>query len=75
MDRLREAECPQTAFVEARGDLCPWRVFLCENVATDPTEPRLRVAMKDDWRSVPRLQPKNRHLRCGDRSQKIIQYP
>lgn len=75
MNRLREADCPQTAFVEARGDLCPWRVFLCENVTTDPTKPQLHVVMEGSWRPVPRLQPKNRHLPCGDRNQKTIQYP
>ena len=37
MIRLREADCPQTAFLEARGDLRPRLVFLCENVAADLT--------------------------------------
>jgi hypothetical protein len=75
ISRLREADCPQTAFVEARGDLCQWQVFLRENAATDPIKPGLHVAPERNWRPVPRLQPTSRHLRSGDRSQKTIQYP
>jgi hypothetical protein len=39
MSRLREAAYPQTAFVEARGDLCSWWVFLRE---TSPPIPSSR---------------------------------
>ena len=59
MNRLREADCPQTAFVEARGDLCPGRACLCENAATDATKPGAQVALERKWRPVAHLQPRN----------------
>jgi hypothetical protein len=75
MSRLREADYPQIAFVEARGDLCSWWVLLRENVATDHGKPGLYGAVEHNWQPVPGLQPTNRHLRSGDRSQKTIQHP
>jgi hypothetical protein len=75
MIRLREADCPQTAFLEARGDLHPRLVFLCENVAADLTKPGLRIALERNWPPVLRLQPTNRRLHSGARSRKTIQYP
>jgi hypothetical protein len=75
MNRLREADRPHTAFVEARGDLRHGGFSLCENVATDPGKPGLLVASERNWRPVPHLQPTNRRLRSGDQSQKTIQYP
>ncbi len=75
MNRLRKAKSPQTAFVEAGGDLCPWQVFLCANVATDPTKRNY----KSLWKPIGGL-PGVSSLRIGvfapaTESQKTIQYP
>ena len=75
MNRLREADCPQTAFVEAWGDLYPWLVFQREGVTTDPSKPELQITLEGNWRPLTPFQPLNRRLRSGDRSQKTIQYP
>jgi hypothetical protein len=45
MNRLREADCPQTAFVEARGDLCPGG-FAC---AKTPPQMPLNRGHKSRW--------------------------
>jgi hypothetical protein len=75
ISRMREADCPQTAFVEAPGNPCPWLVFQCDNAAIDPTKPGLQVTLEDNWRPVGRLQSTNQCLHPGDRSQRTIQYP
>jgi hypothetical protein len=75
MIRLREADCPQTAFPEARGDLHPRLVFLGKNVAADLTKPGLRIAPERKRTPVLRLQPTNRRLHSGARSRKTIQHP
>jgi len=54
ISRLREADCPQTAFVEARGDLCPWRVFLCDGFFCAKTSPPIPPNRKytSQWKAV-----------------------
>jgi len=49
--------------------------FPARNVATHPIKPGLHVAPERNWRPVPRLQPTNRHLRSGERSQKTNSIP
>jgi hypothetical protein len=70
--RLRVADCPQTAFVEASGDLRAPDVHRCENTAGNPVEPVSRVALAPEWSQI-RLS--KLYLRPGNQSQDAIQYP
>jgi len=75
MSRLREADRPQTAFLEARGDLCSWLVLQRKSGSPDPTKLELQITPDGNWRSKLPHQPFNRPLHSGDQSQKTIQYP
>jgi hypothetical protein len=75
MNRLREADCPEAAFLEALGDLCPWLVLQGKSVSSDPTKPELRITPEGYWQPNIPLQPLHGPLHCRDRGQKTIQYP
>ena len=70
--RLREADCPQTAFIEANGDLRARRALRRKSISRNPAEAVLRIAL-----AVQRSQirPSKRCLRPGHQSQEAIQYP
>src|ERR1035438_3043073 len=75
INRLREADCSQTAFVEALGDLCPLLVFQCESISPDPTKPELQITVEGNCRSPGPSPTLDRCLHSGNRNQKTIQYP
>jgi hypothetical protein len=75
MYRLREADCPQTAFVKALGDLCPRLVFQCQSVIANPTKPETQIMLEGNCLPFRPIQPLDRPLHSADRSQKTIQYP
>ena len=58
--RLREADSPQPAFVEANGDLRAQPVPRCKRICGNPAEPVIRIARAD---KAPRIRPSNRRLR------------
>ena len=70
--RLRDADCPQTAFIEANGDLRAQPVPRCKRICGNRAEPVIRIARAD---KVPRIRPSNRRLRPDNESQEAIQYP
>jgi hypothetical protein len=43
--RLREADCPQPAFIEANGDLRAQRVFRRKSISRNPAKPVLHLAL------------------------------
>jgi hypothetical protein len=70
--RLREAECPQPAFIEANGDLRAQRALRHQSISRNPAEPLLRIALADQRSQI---RPSKRCLRPGNQSQEAIQYP
>ena len=70
--RLRDADYPQPAFLEADGDLRAQRVPRCEGTSGNPAEPVLRIALADQRSQI---RPSKRCLRPGNQSQEAIQYP
>jgi hypothetical protein len=75
MNRLREADCPQTVFLEALGDLCLRLVLQRQSVAHDPTKPELQITLEGNRRPLSPFQLLNRRLHSEDPSQSTIQYP
>ena len=69
---LREADCPQTAFIEANGDLRAPRAPRRKNISRNPAEPALRIALAAQRSQI---RPSKRCLRPGNQSQEAIQYP
>jgi len=70
--RLREADCLQTAFIEANGDLRAQRAPRRESISRNPAEPVLRIALADKRSQI---RPLNRYPRPDNQSQEAIQYP
>lgn len=70
--RLPEADCLQTAFIEANGDLRAQRVHRCESISGNPAGPVLRVALAVNRSQI---RPPNRCLLPDNQSQDAIQYP
>jgi hypothetical protein len=70
--RLRKADCPQPAFIEANGDLRAQRVPRRKIISRNPTKPVLRTALAAQRSQI---QPSKRHLRPDHESQEAIQYP
>jgi hypothetical protein len=66
--RLREADCPQTAFIEANGDLRAQRALRRKSISRNPAEPVLRIAVAD-------IRSLNRCPQPNNQSQEAIQYP
>ena len=73
--QLREADCPQTAFVEACGDLCPRASIRGESITATPASPELQIALKGYSKPVRNPRPSNQRLQPGARSQNAIQSP
>ena len=70
--RLREADCPQPAFIEVNGDLRAQPVPRGKRICGNPAEPVMRIARAN---KVPQIRPSNRRLRPDNESQEAIQYP
>ena len=70
--RLREADCPQPAFLEANGDLRVQRVPRRKSISGNPAKPVLRIALAAQRSQI---RPSKRCLRPGHQSQEAIQYP
>jgi hypothetical protein len=70
--QLREADCPQTAFVEAWGDLRPRASIRGKSITANPARPELQIAL--EGYSKPVRNPRS-CLQRGARSQKAIQSP
>jgi hypothetical protein len=70
--RLREACCPQTAFIEANGDLRAHRALRRESISRNHAKPVLPIALAAHRSQIP---PSKRGLRSGNQSQQAIQYP
>jgi hypothetical protein len=58
--RLREADCPQPAFIEVNGDLRAQPVPRGKRICGNPAEPVMRIARANN---VPQIRPSNRRLR------------
>jgi hypothetical protein len=70
--RLREADCLQTPFIEANGDLRAQRVHRCESISGNPAEPVLRIMLAAQGSQI---RPSKRCLLPGHQSREAIQYP
>ena len=70
--RLREADCPQAAFIEANGDPRAKRVHHRKNNSGNPAEPVSPIALAAQ---LSRIRPSKRCLQPGHQSQEAIQYP
>jgi hypothetical protein len=70
--RLRKADCPQPAFIEANGDLRAQRVLRRKSISRNPAPPPFRIALADQRSQI---RPSKRCLRPGHQSQEAIQYP
>jgi hypothetical protein len=75
MNRLREADCPHTAFLEALGNPCLWLVLQRKSVSHNPTQPEFQITLEGNWQPLRPLQPRNRRPHSEDPSQSTIQYP
>jgi hypothetical protein len=73
--RLREADCSQTAFVEAWGDLRPRASIRGESITANPARPELQIALGGYSKPVRNPRPSNQRLQPGARSQNAIQSP
>jgi hypothetical protein len=58
--RLRDADCPQTAFIQAYGDLRAQPIPRGKRICGNPAEPVIRMARADN---VPQIRPPNHRLR------------
>ena len=70
--RLREADRPQPAFIEANGDLRAQRVPRRKSISSNPAKSVLRIALAAQRSQI---RPLERCLRPGHQSQEAIQYP
>ena len=70
--RLREADCFQTAFPEAPGELRPEPLFQGESVTANPVKAAARAAPEDKWRTV---RTSHSRPKPGTQCQESIQYP
>jgi hypothetical protein len=70
--RLREANGPQPAFIEANGDLRAQRVPRRKSISRNPAKPVLRIALAAQRSHI---RPPKRCLRPDHQSQEAIQYP
>jgi hypothetical protein len=70
--RLREADCPQTASIEANADLRAQRTLRRKSISRNPAEPVLRIASAAQ---PSQIRPSKRYRRPGNQSQEAIQYP
>jgi hypothetical protein len=70
--RLREADCPRPAFIEANGDLRAQRVFQRKSISRNPAKPVLLVALAAQRSQI---RSSKQCLQPDHQSQEAIQSP